>query len=84
MSSALEVSAVHFGDNTFSQSLLFEITEIKTGAIKHTDITLTILYIIAEKFTALLPKNIFSAAGIQGFLVSRKTNAQDALATVTW
>lgn len=82
-SSALEASAVPSGDNTFSQSSSFEITEMETGAIKHTDITPTTLHVMAEEFAALLPENTFSAAGIQGFLVPRKTDAQDALATVT-
>lgn len=64
MLSVLEASAVSFGDNRFSQSSLFEITEMETGVIKYTNITLTILYVMAEKFVALLSKNTFSAAEI--------------------
>lgn len=61
---ALEASALPFRDNTFPQSSLFKITEIKTGAIKHINITPTILHVIAEKFAMFLPKNTFSATGI--------------------
>lgn len=57
---------------------------METGAIKYTDITPTTLHVMAEEFAAFLLKNTFSAAEIQGFLVPRITDAQDALATVTW
>ena len=80
---AIKISVVLSRNNIFFQSSLFEIIEIETGAIKYTNITSTIFHIIAEEFIMFLPKNIFSDIEIYKFLVFKKTNAQDALATIT-
>lgn len=81
--SAIKISAIFSRDNIFFQSLLFEITKIETGVIKYTNITSIIFHVIAKKFAVFLPKNTFSNVKIYRFLVLKKTNAQDALATVT-
>lgn len=72
------------GDNTFSHSLLFEIMEIETGAIKYINIIFIIFYIILEKFVTLLIKTIFLLTEILGFFIPKKIDVQNALATVTW
>lgn len=82
-SSTLEASAVLSKDNKFSQKSSFEIMKKATSMIKHINITRTKLHVMTEEFAMLLLENMFSVAKIQEFLVSRKTNAQDALITVT-
>ena len=83
LSPALKVSSVPFRLNMFSWNPSLKIADRATNAPEYPDIDCIGLYVMAETFAAHLLSNMFSATEIQRFLILRKTNAEDALATVT-
>lgn len=82
-STALKTSGVPSGDDILFRESPFEIVKRVTVAFGHTDIAPANLRVMAEDFAARLPRNTWSTAEIQGYLVPRKIDAQVALASVT-